>query len=77
MAALCSMSTMALLAGAYVYREAVLPLAQALGTSASAGFVGALFGWCLVSAIPWAPGRTAQHTPVTKRRRYAAAAPQA
>jgi hypothetical protein len=71
------MITMASLAGAYVYRDASLPLAQAFGTSASAGFLGAVFGWCLVSAIQSAPGRTVQQTWVAKRRRYATAAPQA
>jgi hypothetical protein len=75
--ALCSMITMASLAGAYVYQDAARPLAEAFGVSASAGLVGALFGWCLVSAVQWAPHRSAQQAPLLKRRRYAAAAPQA
>ena len=60
------MITMASLAGAYVYQDAARPLAEAFGTSASAGFVGALFGWCLASALQWAPDRTVQQEAATK-----------
>jgi hypothetical protein len=76
-AALCSMITMASLAGAYVYQDAVLPLARAFGTGVTAGLVGAFFGWCLVSALQWTPGRTVQRSSLPKRRRFATAAPQA
>jgi hypothetical protein len=71
------MITMASLAGPYVYQDAARPLAEAFGISASAGFVGALFGWCLASAVQWAPDRTVQQRPPPKRRPYAIAAPQA
>jgi hypothetical protein len=47
-AALCSMVTMVLLAGAYVYQNASLGLGQAFGFTATAGIIGALFGWCFV-----------------------------
>jgi hypothetical protein len=47
-AALCSMSTMVSLAGAFVYQNASLQLAQAFGLTTTAGIVGALFGWCFV-----------------------------
>lgn len=63
-AALCSIITMTLLTALYVYRGAGLPLVEALGTNASAAFVGALFGWCLASAVRRAPDRTARPGPL-------------
>ena len=74
-AALFSMIAMVSLAGVYINQSAVLPLAEAFGASASASFVGALFGWCLGGALEGAPGGTARQASV--RRRYATAAPQA
>ena len=66
-AALCSMITMASLAGVYVHHDAILPLGQAFGVSAGAGLVGAFFGLCSVNTLRWAPGRTAQEASVAKR----------
>jgi hypothetical protein len=48
-AAVCSIITMVLLAGACLYQNASLPLAQALAITASAGLIGALLGWCFVT----------------------------
>ena len=42
---------MALVAGAYVYEDAVLPVADVFGVSAGAGFAGAVFGWSLIGAL--------------------------
>jgi hypothetical protein len=73
-AALCSMIAIAALAGAYVYQDAVLPVAEAFSVSAAAGLFGAVLGWVLTGVLRWAPAGTAQHTSMPKPSRAATAA---
>lgn len=75
--ALCSMAAIASLAGAYVYEDAVLPLAEAFRVSGTAGLLGAMFGWSLAGVLRSAPAGTAQQRSMPKPQRPATAAPQA
>ena len=74
-AALCSMVAMASLAGAYVYQDAVLPVADAFGVSAGAGLAGAVFAWSLIEALRLTRGETTQRIRVPKPRQHATAVP--
>jgi hypothetical protein len=71
--ALCSMGAMAFLAGAYVYQDVVLPVADAFGVSAGAGLAGAVFGWSLIGELGSARRGTAQRMPVPRPRQHTTA----
>ena len=65
-AALCSIA-MASLTGVYVYQGIIPPFVEASRVTATAGVVGALFGWCLASAVRRPPARIAQPRSLARR----------